>query len=79
MRGFPILRRQYTRQRKGWLPGRPIRLSAWTVWRLVDYEIVCVECKRLQPLSDADSEFEHQPGCIAGPRTSAMPSGTVVS
>jgi hypothetical protein len=59
----------------------PIRLNAWTAaWRLVDYEIVCVECKRRQPLSEADSEFNHEPGCISGSRKSTlMPSDEVLS
>ncbi len=58
----------------------PIRLNAWTAaWRLIGYEIVCVECKRRQSLSDADSDFEHEPGCAADPKKSEIAPDTPVS
>lgn len=43
-----------------------ISLKAWTAkWVLVDGEVFCVQCKRHQPVTHSDAEFEHAPGCEA--------------
>jgi len=41
-------------------------VSAWTaMWKLIEHEIVCVECKRRQHLAKSEAEFKHFPGCNA--------------
>ena len=58
-------------------------VNAWTAtWKLIEHEIVCVECKRRQHLAKSEAEFKHLPGCNADPfarSDSGIPSSDVRS
>lgn len=54
------------------------RMIAWcSAWALVDGLVVCIFCKRSQPLTQADEPFQHELTCLAVDRADTCPWATL--